>query len=201
MLQELDGAVIEKRLLPSAFTQQLIEVCAQAGIELAIHIREDIYVEAITHNVSLLFDYDSPNLVEVDQWASISGLLPEAYKCLAIDRNDRQRLFELEKKVFAFAGESVEYCHTLVEMLEFMPAGVSKVSGIRSLAQARGIPMDTILAMGDGNNDIGMLREAGFAVAVANAPQAVRDVADWIVPPCAEGGPKRFLEHVLKNIR
>lgn len=201
IIQELDGTIIAERLLARTFTDLLIDVCEQEGIELAIHIGEDIYVREITENVSILFDYGSPDLVEVGEWERVNELLAHAHKCIAIDRKNRQRLFGLEKRIFSLAGDSVEYCHTLVEMLEFMPQGVSKVSAIRSLAAARGIPMRSILAMGDGNNDIGMLREAGFGVAVANAPLAVRDAADWIIPACAQNGPRDFLRYILSAVQ
>jgi len=198
ILQEIDGRVLEKHVLPVDFVRSLIAICKSAGIELAIHIGEDIFVEKITHNASILFEYGSPNLETVGDWSYADDLLPQAYKCIALDRKNRQRLFDLEKTVFAAAGESVEYCHTLVEMLEFMPRGVSKVSGIQTLAQRYGIPMQAVITMGDGNNDIGMLREAGYSVAVANAPRAVREAARWVIPSCANGGPKGFLKHVLK---
>jgi hypothetical protein len=200
IIQEIDGTVIEERLLPRTFTDLLIGVCAQEGIELAIHIGDDIYVREITENVSILFEYGSPDLVEVGEWERVNQLLAHAHKCIAIDRENRQRLFGLEKRIQSLAGATVEYCHTLVEMLEFMPQGVSKVSGIRSLAAAHGISMGSILTMGDGNNDIGMLQEAGFGVAVANAPQAVQDAADWVVPACAQNGPRDFLRHILSVV-
>jgi len=197
LIQELDGTVIQKTVLPVDFVRTLIRICKKEQIELAIQIGEDIYVAEITHNASILFDYGSPNLEEVGDWSQIDNLLPQAYKCIALDRDDRQRLFDLEKKVYASAGDSVEYCHTLVEMLEFMPKGVSKVSGIRSLAQRLDISMLAILTMGDGNNDIGMLQSAGYSVAVENAPKAVRDAAWWIIPSCESGGPRAFLKHLL----
>jgi Cof subfamily protein (haloacid dehalogenase superfamily) len=199
MVQKIDGTILEKEVLPIDFVRSLITVCDQQGIELAIHIGEDIYVCEITHNASLLFDYGSPSLEVVGAWAQVEDLLPQAYKCIALERDDRQRLFDLEEKVYAIAGDRVEYCHTLVEMLEFMPRGISKVSGIRALGLMYGVPMEAILTMGDGNNDIGMLQTAGYSVAVANAPDAVRAAARWIIPSCAENGPKEFLRHVLNT--
>lgn len=198
MLQTIDGTILEKEVLPIDFVRSLITLCDQQGIELAIHIGEDIYVREITHNASILFDYGSPSLVEVGEWAQVEDLLEQAYKCIALDRDNRQRLFDLEKMVYAFAVDRVEYCHTLVEMLEFMPAGISKVSGIRALGKRYGVPMRAVITMGDGNNDIGMLQAAGYSVAVANAPGAVRAAARWIIPPCAENGPRDFLRHILK---
>ena len=200
VLQTLEGTVLEKNILPPLFAAALIEICSKEKIDLAILIDEEIYVRKITHHASILFDYGSPNLVEVGEWSSIDHILSRAHKCIAIERDDRDRLLHLEKIIFSELGSVVEYCHTLVEMLEFMPRGISKVSGIRSLAKRSGISLDSVFTMGDGNNDIGMLMEAGSSAAVANAPQAVCDAADWIIPSCAQNGPRDFLSFFLNNI-
>lgn len=200
MIQDQDGNIYQKHRLPDGFVHTLIDVCAAENIELAIHIGEDIYVREITYNASLLLDYGSPDLVEVGEWKNVAGELDQAYKCIALNRNDRQRLFSLEKTVQNLCGTSVEYCHTLVEMLEFMPKGVSKVAGIRTICGRLGIAMDKVLTMGDGNNDVAMLRAAGFGVAVANGNEAVREAAAWIIPSCADQGPRKFLEYFLSQI-
>ena len=198
MLQEIDGTIIEKKVLPPGFVALLIDICKEEKIDIAIHIGEDIYVREINHHVSILFEYGSPSLEEAGEWENVAKLLPNAHKCIAVDRENRQRLFALERKVFDQAGANVEYCHTINEMLEFMPKGVSKVSGIHSLSKRMGIPFHSIIAMGDGNNDIGMLQAAGCGVAVANAPGPVRAAVRWVIPPCADDGPKEFLRHILK---
>jgi len=105
----------------------------------------------------------------------------------------------IRRAVFAQAGDNVEYCHTLEEMLEFVPKCVSKVSGIKYLARASHLTIDSIITMGDGNNDIGMLKECGLGIAVQTAPPAVREAADYVIHACAASGPKRFLRYLIKK--
>lgn len=200
VVQKLDGTIQEKHKLPGGFVHMLTELCDKEDIELAIHIGEDIFVCKTTYNTSILFDYGMPCLEEVDEWNNVRDLLLGAYKCIAIDRQNRQRLFDLEGMVREQAGSSVEYCHTLVEMVEFMPKGVTKVSGIKTVTENLNIPMSSVLTMGDGNNDIGMLQAAGYSVAVGNAPDAVKEAADWVIPPCADHGPVNFLNHFLEML-
>ncbi len=200
-LQNLDGTIIDQAQLPFNFVLQLIGICEEMDIDLAIHINEEIYVREITRNVSILFDYGAPNLVETGSWSRIHNLLPKAYKCIAIDRDDRRRLFALERAVIDAFHSDVEYCHTLVEMLEFMPQGISKVSGINALAAMLKVEMHSIIAMGDGNNDIGMLKACGLGLATANAPLPVREAATAVIPSCAENGPKEFLRTLLQQMK
>ena len=58
--------------------------------------------------------------------------------------------------------------------------GVSKGTAMRDLAREMGLLPDEILAIGDSENDIEMLKAAGVGVAVANAPEPTRSAADWV---------------------
>jgi hypothetical protein len=64
----------------------------------------------------------------------------------------------------------------------------SKEAGLAALCAGLGVGMDEVLALGDAEADVGMLRAAGVGVAVANAPEHVRAAADWVAPSAAECG-------------
>ena len=49
-----------------------------------------------------------------------------------------------------------------------------------NLGKMLGIRREEIMACGDGDNDIAMLKEVGFGVAMANAEEKVKAVADYI---------------------
>lgn len=79
--------------------------------------------------------------------------------------------------------------------------GVSKATGVGEIADMIGISSDHVFAVGDLHNDIEMLDWAGFSFAVANAHQAVRDIADVIVPANDEGGVAHVVEAALAHLR
>lgn len=64
--------------------------------------------------------------------------------------------------------------------IEVIPRGVHKGAALRELAASLGIPMSQVMAIGDNDNDIPMLREAGCAVAMGNAVIGAKNAADWI---------------------
>ena len=51
------------------------------------------------------------------------------------------------------------------------------------IAEQLGIQQEEVLAIGDADNDVSMLRWAGHSVAPASAAAGPRAVADWIAPP------------------
>jgi hypothetical protein len=62
-------------------------------------------------------------------------------------------------------------------ILDILPAGCSKASALLHLATLRHIAPSEILAIGDNWNDLPMLRAAGHAVVMANAPADLRTLA------------------------
>ena len=66
--------------------------------------------------------------------------------------------------------------------------GVDKGTGVLRLAEHFGIPREAILAVGNDENDISMLKAAGVGVAVANASPQTLAAADWIAPDVRHAG-------------
>ena len=62
--------------------------------------------------------------------------------------------------------------------LDLAPVGVSKASGVEFVCEQLGLTAADVLAIGDGRNDIELLQWAGRGVAMGQAIDIVRDVAD-----------------------
>ncbi len=78
--------------------------------------------------------------------------------------------------------------------LEIMPLGVDKGRGIRRLGELYQIEPKNIMAIGDSQNDLDMLKAAGFSVAMANAAQEVKDAADYVTLSNDEDGVAAVVE-------
>lgn len=72
--------------------------------------------------------------------------------------------------------------------LEINAAGATKGNGILRLASHLGIKKEQVMAMGDGENDFSMIREAGTGVAMGNGKQQILDAADYITDTNDEDG-------------
>ena len=71
---------------------------------------------------------------------------------------------------------------------DVMHPGVDKGHGLVELCRQLDIPLEKVVATGDGHNDIGMLQVAGLGCAMGNAPQEVKDAADRVLPDVREEG-------------
>lgn len=83
--------------------------------------------------------------------------------------------------------------------LDFVPKEYSKGKALQLLSKYNGWHPDDIVAFGDNDNDIPLLQEAGIGVAVDNATDALKEVADKIVPSNIEGGPGIFVLDMLDS--
>ncbi len=70
-----------------------------------------------------------------------------------------------------------------------------KVAGIREYLRRSGLTPEQIMAIGDGENDMDMLRFAGIGVAMGNAGPAVKASADYVTGHIDEGGLAQALAH------
>ncbi|KAL9227279.1 hypothetical protein vseg_002987 [Gypsophila vaccaria] len=77
-------------------------------------------------------------------------------------------------------GDNASVVQALPDMLELVPLGTSKGSGVKLLIDHLGVTPTEIMAVGDGENDIEMLKLAGLGVALSNAAEKAKAVADVI---------------------
>lgn len=79
-------------------------------------------------------------------------------------------------------------------LIEVAAPGVTKALGVSTLAQLHGIDRAETVTFGDMPNDIEMLEWAGLGVAMGNARDEVKNVADLITTTNDEGGVAEVLE-------
>lgn len=72
--------------------------------------------------------------------------------------------------------------------VDMAPPGVSKASGLETVTSILGVDRADVLAIGDGNNDMEMLEWAGRGVAMGQAPDGLKDVADAVTGGIDEDG-------------
>ncbi|APW39997.1 hydrolase Cof [Rhodoferax koreense] len=75
----------------------------------------------------------------------------------------------------------------------------NKGDGVAALASAMGVPLSEVAVIGDMPNDLPMFARAGLAVAMGQAPQAVRDAAQWTTRSNEEDGVAWAIDRILAN--
>ena len=82
-------------------------------------------------------------------------------------------------------------------LLEIASRGVTKATGLATLAASRGVAREDVIAIGDMPNDLPMLEWAGRSYAVANGHPDVRAAADEVTVSNDEDAVARLIESLL----
>lgn len=80
---------------------------------------------------------------------------------------------------------------------EVVAGNVNKETGLRKLCRLCGLEPDQVLAVGDNENDLQMLKAAGVGAAVANASEKVKETADYV---CSNGYTQGVIEAIQKFV-
>ncbi len=78
--------------------------------------------------------------------------------------------------------------YAMNHFFEAILLGNTKATGMRMVLEAAGLSREDSVAIGDGPNDVPMLRWAGLGIAMGNAPEEVKTAARCVTRACAEDG-------------
>lgn len=81
--------------------------------------------------------------------------------------------------------------------IEINHVNAQKGVALQAYADSLNIPMDNVMAIGDNNNDVSMLKAAGISYAMGNGSDEVKMLAKYITAPNTEDGVGIAIEEVL----
>lgn len=106
---------------------------------------------------------------------------------------------QIQAKIAAFLPPELTVVQTADFYLEVIPLTINKGQGILDICRTLNISADEVIAFGDAENDIPMLRCAGIGVAMGNAAPAVKEAADYVTLTNNQDGIAAALERFLKE--
>jgi hydroxymethylpyrimidine pyrophosphatase-like HAD family hydrolase len=80
-----------------------------------------------------------------------------------------------------------------------LPAGVTKATGLAPALAALGVSHERTIGVGDAENDQAFLRVCGKAVAVGNALQSVKDMADVVTAGARGAGVAELIDRLMRG--
>jgi 5-amino-6-(5-phospho-D-ribitylamino)uracil phosphatase len=108
-------------------------------------------------------------------------------------------LDDLEQRMLARFDGRLYISKSLPYFLEFASPEVTKATGLEFLSEHLGFTRERTVAFGDGENDIELVDWAGYGVAVENAHDQVKEVADLVCPSVDEEGVAQVIESYLDS--
>ncbi len=191
----LDGHVLYERYVPSDVALWIYNYCMENGLHLQGYVNDQLYVKEeneFVRNYSKLSNI--PYIVEPN-FASI--LTQPQTKMLIIDEPERlDRVGEHFRGVF---GSQAHITKSKPNFLEIMHPEGTKGSALRFLAAHYGCALEATIAIGDSWNDHDMVEIAGLGVAMENAVESLKQIADFITSSNNEDGVKLVIDQFILN--
>lgn len=118
--------------------------------------------------------------------------LVEKFSLLFYTQHERLRALDAAKQ-----RSDVGISWSIPLGLELNTPTANKGAALVALGKLLDIPQQNIMAIGDGHNDIDMLRTVGYGVAMGNAEDPVKAAADAVTLSCEEDGVAAAIESIL----
>ncbi|WP_152655962.1 Cof-type HAD-IIB family hydrolase [Oceanobacillus sp. CFH 90083] len=94
-----------------------------------------------------------------------------------------------------------EVSNTLPTNIELNPVGINKATGIEFVCKQMGIDMNEVMAIGDALNDAKLIKKAKLGIAMGNAQQYVKEIADFITKDNNNDGVACALNKFILRVR
>lgn len=100
-----------------------------------------------------------------------------------------------EKEIYKLFEKSGVLTSWQVGAVDIVPKGISKAEGIDEMIKHYDINISETLAIGDGENDIEMLKHCGIGVAMGNSCEQIKNIADYITDDIDNDGLYNAMKH------
>ncbi len=194
LLKTQSGETLHQAALSRAHLPAVIDFCRQQGVELSAYYDDHIYYTARTRDTAYYERWFSLPACRVDDlFVALPGD-PIKFIVVADDKAHGDRL---EADLRIVAGGHFDVIRSHDWFVEGVALHVSKGDTLAQLAQHLDFDQSQVMALGDNGNDRAMIEWAGLGVAMGNAANEVKAIADVIAPAQAEDGAAWALERFI----
>jgi Cof subfamily protein (haloacid dehalogenase superfamily) len=187
------GEWLRHEPMPVPLAREVIEACRKRDQHCNVYVDDELYVDEL--NVYAL-EYARHAKLEAHPVGDLERWLTEPTTKIVVV-GEPELLDALQIELRAEFGDRLFIAKSLPFFLEVAQPGVSKGSALEWVCDRISIEPANVVSFGDGANDIELLRDAGFGVAIEGADQILLDEADATVPGPEHDGVARFLEALV----
>lgn len=185
LVKTVEGKVLSHRPIPLEAAQEVLDLGAQARWLTYVYVDDRMFVSEINDVVRRYMSISRrPAYPVVDLRRFLQA---DPTKIIFVGR-DGEESAAIIAAVKERLGEELEITQSNPRFVELTQRGVSKGTALEDVAEYFEVPLSRIMAIGDGFNDLDMIRTAGMGIAVANAPEPVRAAADHVTTSNDEDG-------------
>lgn len=184
-----ENSIFEK-VIDKKISQNIIKLLRDRKVAYNGFIDDDFYRDEYDKtDYSRRTDFIEHILGDIEEY-------PALHKIIIVEEADI--ILRINKELREKFSNVVEITISDPECIDIVPKECSKGNALKIIAQQLGIEMERVMAFGDGENDLDMLKKVGHPVAMENAQDIVKKEINNTAPKNIENGVALYLEKFFK---
>jgi Cof subfamily protein (haloacid dehalogenase superfamily) len=174
---------------------ELYDISREEGVYIHTYVGEQIITDQGNPYTDIESKLTGMPVHVVDDF--IDGVKGPVVKVLMVD--EPEKLILVENKLKNVLNEKYSIMRSKPFFLEFTNRGITKGESLRQLIDKLGIQREEVIAIGDSYNDLTMIEFAGLGVAMGNAPDDIKEKADFVTDTNMNDGVAKVVEEFILN--
>lgn len=172
----------KRNILEYRISNEDISYIVKKAEEQGLHIHGYTDTEIVCHGMNAELKFYTRRIhMPLKCVENIAASLPDGcFKLQVIHLTDKTILENFRESLLEYCGNRIQMIFSNEQYLEILPSEAGKGNALRFIADFLHVPISHTYAAGDAENDISMLQSAGTGIAMANAPDAVKNAANIV---------------------
>jgi len=176
VVDSVTKTVMYEQCLDARTALELVDFALENDISFIFWSNDTLYTNSINDDVRYYSNIINVNAKETSDYLALAtkGIT----KLLLISRNNR--IDDLKRAIPHNIRKSTNYFTSHPQFIEFVDRNVSKGIALSKVTELLDVDQEHVVAMGDGENDIEMIKFASLGVAMENASDHVKTYASFV---------------------
>ncbi|MDT2047184.1 Cof-type HAD-IIB family hydrolase [Priestia flexa] len=179
--------------LPPETVHQLDALSKQENVLIHTYVGDEIVTEVENEFTNIESDITGLPIKLVPNF--VKAVKEPVVKVLMLAPGEE--LVHVEEKLQKQLDGQLSVMRSKPYFLEFTEVGVTKGTSLNFLIQKLGITREEVIAMGDSYNDVAMIEFAGLGVAMGNAPEDIKKLANHVTDTNMDDGVAKVVEEFV----
>jgi Cof subfamily protein (haloacid dehalogenase superfamily) len=194
LVKHNDEILYEKNLSPKV-AKDIINWAKKNNIHTNLYLNDELYVETDSPTIQRYIKQGVPHF-NIKPFDEVK--LERINKMVLIDYEDENKV-TMWKEYLEIKHQNVHFIKSTPHYCEVCHPEATKACAVNFLKDYWGLKTEEILTIGDQNNDIDLLSAGGIKVAMGNATEELKAVADYITETVNNNGFVKAVEKFVYN--
>lgn len=189
--------ILYQNAVDNSLAREIIRISREYGFHLNLYNNDTLIVE--DDNKQYMKDYTQGRFTTYEVVKSFDDVeLGDVSKLLCITYNEDE-IINLQKELSKQFEGKLAIVRSHKYYLEFTDIKATKGNAMNFLKDLWNIKTEEVFASGDQDNDYDLLKNAGVKIAMGNASEKLKSIADYICPTINEDGLADAIEKYVLN--